>query len=113
MRFTFLGAMLALAAVVALAGTVAPAQAASRTISFEDFFTGGEFPNTPLPPVSFDTVTFEGGSRHSALNGLPANDTSVYATSQSACSSTISIRFFSPVADFKSRGLQHGCRRDE
>jgi len=88
-------------ATFALATTVGSAAAATSTIDFESLTGPNRFCPPAGPPLTIDGATFSGGAILSAVEGLPANQSTVYGTSDCAgFACAITITFSSPVENF-------------
>jgi hypothetical protein len=79
-------------------GSAAPAWASATTIDFESF-TGPTTFGSAEPPLTVGVATFSGGLVMTAVNGLLADQSSVYGTADfcTGCASSIIITFSTPV----------------
>jgi hypothetical protein len=79
-------------------GSVAAAGASATTIDFEAF-TGPDTFGSATPPLTVGVATFSGGLVMTAVNGLLADQSSVYGTADfcTGCASSITITFSTPV----------------
>ena len=92
-----------LAAALALASAVG-ATAATTTIDFESLTGPSQFCPPAAPALEIGDATFSGGAILSAVEGLPANQTTVYGT-EVGCGEgyecEITITFSNPVTNVK------------
>jgi hypothetical protein len=103
LAFSRIGLLVVLTAGVALASAVG-ATAATTTIDFESLTGPSRFCPPAAPALTIDDATFSGGAILSAVEGLPANQTTVYGTAVGcgdgyACA--ITITFSTPVSNVK------------
>lgn len=100
-RISGIAAALALAAGLLSAG---PAVAGEVLVDFEDVQGPGWFPNDgPVEPYSSQGVTLTGGQVLTAVDGLVANQSSLYASAAACtgCSRIVTLDFAEPVSNLR------------
>jgi hypothetical protein len=105
MRTFRAGFLLLVAGLLALALGTETAPAAATTITF-DSLTGPSTFCAPQLPLTVGSATFSGGVIMTTVTALPADQTTVYGTSNCpGYSPTISISFSIPVSNFSVKVL--------